>query len=65
MDSSQRALKTLMNSFFQISNSFLKFCTENRKYSNEWRWVNMDQIAMCYNPLRPGVLLSGNPWDIR
>ena len=41
-------LYKLMKRFFQISNSLSKFRPKTEKYSNEYRGVNIDQIAMCY-----------------
>ena len=37
-----------MESFFSNFEFVFELLAENRKYSNEWRSVNIDQIAMCY-----------------
>ena len=44
MDLSQRVPQTNGKLFFQITN----FWPKTKKYSKEWRGVNIDQITMCY-----------------
>ena len=38
---------TIVESLSQIPNPFSNQWLKNRKYSNEWRGVNIDQSAMC------------------
>ena len=37
-----------MESFFSNFEFVFELLAENRKYSNEWRGVIIDQITMCY-----------------
>ena len=48
MNSPQRALETDGKFFFQILNSFSNYWPKSKKYSNEYRGVNIDQSAMHY-----------------
>ena len=47
MDLSQRALQT-NGKLFPNFESVFEFSAENRKFSKEWRGVNINQIAMCH-----------------